>query len=201
MAKIVLVTGGGRSGKSSYAERLAEKLPGPRVYIATTIPFDGELAERVAKHREARSASRAEGSWATVEEPLDLAAAIRACPSPATILVDCLTMWVNNLLWERQAGKDAHRVEPAPTLSETEVAAACRDLAGACREREGVVVFVTNEVGLGVIPGDPVTRLYRDLLGRCNQVMAAAAGTVVLMVSGLPLVLKDEDGLGRSLAP
>lgn len=194
MAKIVLVTGGGRSGKSSYAERLAEDLPGPRVYIATTIPFDSELAERVAKHRESRAESRAEGSWSTVEEPLDLAAAIRACPSPATILVDCLTMWVNNLMWEGERGRKA-----AQPPAEADVAAACRDIVAACREREGVVVLVTNEVGLGIIPGDPVTRLYRDLLGRCNQVMAGAAGTVVLMVSGLPLVLKDVDGLGRTL--
>jgi adenosylcobinamide kinase/adenosylcobinamide-phosphate guanylyltransferase len=186
MAKIVLVTGGGRSGKSSYAERLAEQMTGPHVFLATAVPFDDELKERVLRHRE----SRAGKGWTTVEEPLALARALRECPSPATVLVDCLTLWVNNLLWQAQPGGGEAAV--SASLSEEQVAEACHEVLAACRAREGVVLFVTNEVGLGIIPADPNARLYRDLLGRCNQVMASAADAVVFLLSGLPLVLKND---------
>jgi adenosylcobinamide kinase / adenosylcobinamide-phosphate guanylyltransferase len=204
-ATIVLVTGGGRSGKSSYAQRLAEVLPGPRAYIATATPFDAELQERVAKHQEDRRA----GGWsATVEEPVALARALREAPAGATVLVDCLTMWMGNLMWaaEQEAGVAAAAgvagadgadsgagSGAAVELTESRVASLCLEVAAAARERGGPTVFVTNEVGLGIIPDNPASRLYRDLLGRCNQVMAGAADTVVLMVSGLPLVLKGRD--------
>ena len=181
-ARVVLVTGGGRSGKSTYAQRLAESLPGPRAYIATATAFDGELQERIARHRE----SRAEGLWArTIEEPLALARAIREVSGCSTLLVDCLTMWVGNLMW---AAEQAGGAGVAPT--EADVASKCDEIVAACREHEGTTVLVTNEVGLGIIPENDAARLYRDLLGRCNQVLAAAADTVVLMVSGLPLTLK-----------
>jgi len=182
---MILVTGGGRSGKSSYAQRLAESLPGPWVYVATATPFDAELQERVTKHQE----DRLVGGWsATVEEPVALAEAIRKAPPTGVILVDCLTMWVGNLMWA--AGS-----EETAALTEAEIAGLSREVAAAARERRGTVVFVTNEVGLGIIPDNPASRLYRDLLGRCNQVLAAAADTVVFMVSGLPLMLKGRDPL------
>jgi adenosylcobinamide kinase/adenosylcobinamide-phosphate guanylyltransferase len=208
---IVLITGGGRSGKSSYAQRLAEALPGPRVYVATATPFDAELQERVAKHQEDRKA----GGWAaTVEEPVALARAVREAPADATVLVDCLTMWVGNLMWaaEQEFGGSGAAADAGPgagpgatvgdsrasgaesaALTESQVASLCLDVAAAARERGGALVFVTNEVGLGIIPDNPASRLYRDLLGRCNQVLADAADTVVLMVSGLPLILKGHD--------
>lgn len=184
MAKIVLITGGVRAGKSSYAQKLAEAQAGPLVYLATTVPFDEELRERVAVHQEARRRA----GWVTVEEPLALARAIRECASPATLLVDCLTMWVNNLVWEARAAG-----ERAGLPTEEHLAAECREMIAACRGREGVTLFVTNEVGLGIVPADPLTRLYRDLLGRVNQVLAAAADAVVFLLSGLPLVLKNDD--------
>jgi adenosylcobinamide kinase / adenosylcobinamide-phosphate guanylyltransferase len=182
--RMVLVTGGGRSGKSTYTQRLAETLPGPRVFVATTVPFDDELRERVAKHRE----SRAEGLWSgTIEEPVALAGAIRGAAAYPTVLVDCLTVWMGNLMWTAER-------EGRPAPSESDVAAIGAEIIAACREHEGTVLLVTNEVGLGVVPGNEAGRLFRDLLGRCNQVLAAAADTVVLMVSGLPLVLKDAGG-------
>jgi adenosylcobinamide kinase/adenosylcobinamide-phosphate guanylyltransferase len=179
---IVLVTGGGRSGKSTYAQQLAESLPGPRAYLATATAFDGELQERIAKHRE----SRRDEYWArTIEESLALARAIREASGYRTLLVDCLAVWMGNLMW---AAEQAGGPGGAPT--EAEVASTCDELVAACREHDGTVVLVTNEVGLGIIPDNEAARLYRDLLGRCNQVLAAAADTVVLMVSGLPITLK-----------
>jgi adenosylcobinamide kinase / adenosylcobinamide-phosphate guanylyltransferase len=181
-AKIVLVTGGGRSGKSTYAQRLAETLPGPRAYIATATAFDEELQERIAKHRE----SRRDDLWSqTVEEPLALARAMREASACSTLLVDCLTVWVGNLMW---AAEQAGGAGTAPT--EADVTSSCEEIVAACRQHEGAVVLVTNEVGMGIIPDNDAARLYRDLLGRCNQVIAAAADTVILMVSGLPLTLK-----------
>jgi adenosylcobinamide kinase/adenosylcobinamide-phosphate guanylyltransferase len=212
MGRMILITGGGRSGKSSYAQRLAETLPGPRAYLATAIPFDGELAERIARHKD----SRRDQDWAaTIEEPLELARALRDAEGFATVLVDCLTVWVGNLMWAAEDCEEppwpaegaetavpssgrAETVTPVlsaadgalPPPSEEEITLRCRDVAAAAREHPGTVLFVTNEVGLGVIPENRAARLYRDLLGRCNQLMAGEADEVVLMVSGLPLVVK-----------
>lgn len=194
VAKIVLITGGGRSGKSSYAQQFVESLPGPRLYVATALPFDTELEERIAKHRE----SRREHWSSTVEAPLDLAGAIRGAGDFPTVLVDCLTMWVGNLMWKAEQEElaalappsDTAGAPPAGGFTEAEVASACQEVIAACQGHEGTIVFVTNEVGLGIIPDNAAARLYRDLLGRCNQVMAGAADSVILMVSGLPLILK-----------
>jgi adenosylcobinamide kinase / adenosylcobinamide-phosphate guanylyltransferase len=211
VARIVLVTGGGRSGKSTYAQRLAQDLPGPRMYIATATPFDEELTERIAAHRR----SRGEEHWpGTIEEPLALAQAIRDAKAYPSVLVDCLTVWVGNLMWSAEqasapgggpsgaspeaARSGGTRPGGVPAVgappSEASVASACDEIVAACREHEGTVVLVTNEVGLGIIPENPAARLYRDLLGRCNQVIAVAADTVILMVAGLPIVVKDEAG-------
>ena len=114
MAKIILITGGSRSGKSAYAQRLAEALPGPRAYVATCPVIDTETAERVKLHREARSAS----SWETIEEPVDLAGAIGRAATYRVLLVDCLTLWVNNLLYEAERGE---------VFTEEETADRCRE--------------------------------------------------------------------------
>jgi len=166
---VTLVLGGARSGKSRHAEALILGAAASATYIATAEPGDAEMAARIAEHRARRGAF-----WRTVEEPLDLAAAIRAYTDPARpILVDCLTLWLSNLL-------GAGRV----------VAHESETLCAALRDAGGPVVLVANEVGLGLVPETPLGRAFRDAAGRLNQQVAALADRVVFVAAGLPLVLK-----------
>ena len=164
---LTLVLGGARSGKSAYAESL---VAGPgAVYVATAEAIDDEMGERIARHRARRG-----GGWTTVEAPLDLAAALRGDVLGASgILVDCLTVWLGNLM---HAGRDIDR-EAASLLESLAVPRA-------------PVVLVANEVGLGVVPDNPMARAFRDHAGRLNQALAARADRVVLVTAGIPLVLK-----------
>ncbi|MBU2227069.1 MAG: bifunctional adenosylcobinamide kinase/adenosylcobinamide-phosphate guanylyltransferase [Proteobacteria bacterium] len=178
MAEIHLITGGSRSGKSAYAQKLAESLTGPRAYVATCPVIDQETAERIRKHREARRAT----AWETIEEGVDLAGAVQRAGACRVLLVDCLTLWANNLLYAAQ--------KKGEIFTEEAMAERCRELIDACGAFPGTVVFVTNELGMGIVPDNEQARLFRDCAGRCNQMMAAAAETVTLIVSGLPLLLK-----------
>ena len=173
MARLTLVTGGCRSGKSDYAQRLAESLPGRRLYVATCPAIDDELLARIAAHRESR---RGRG-WETVEERQDLAGVFRRHAEYAVLLVDCVTLWVNNLMYA--AEPSGRQVEEADAV------AACLPMLDAAQSRSGDVIFVTNEVGLGVVPDNPAARRYRDLVGRVNQAIAARAETVTLVVCGI----------------
>jgi adenosylcobinamide kinase/adenosylcobinamide-phosphate guanylyltransferase len=179
MAEITLITGGSRSGKSAHAQKLAEALPGPRAYVATCPVIDPEMAMRVKRHRDARSAS----NWETIEEPVDLAGAIRRAAAYRVILVDCLTLWVNNLLYEAEGRGEV--------FTEEETAVCCREVIDVCRPFPGTIIFVTSELGMGIIPLSEPARRFRDCAGRCNQLIAAAAETVTLIVAGLPLLLKS----------
>jgi len=176
--EIILITGGGRSGKSAFAQRMAEDLSGSRIFVATCRAGDAEMADRIARHREER---RGRG-WRTVEEPLDLVGVLAAVDSRALVLVDCLTLWIANLLFDGEA--DGRH------MGETEISRAARDLVAAARQRSGPVLMVTNEVGAGIVPDNPLARLYRDLVGRCNQEVAAAADRVYLVTCGLPISIK-----------
>ena len=168
---ITLVLGGARSGKSRYAEALVTGASQAGIYIATGEAGDAEMAARIAHHR----AHRGE-FWRTIEEPLDLAAAILAHADPARpALVDCLTLWVANLLG---AGRIVEHESEA--------------LLGALRDARGPLVLVSNEVGLGLVPETPLGRTFRDEAGRLNQAVAALADRVVFIAAGLPLVLKGE---------
>lgn len=178
MAKCILVTGGSRSGKSRYAQQLAESLSGSRAFIATCPVLDDEMQERVRKHRQDRQS----GGWCTIEEPVDLAAAIRKAHSRKVVLVDCLTLWVSNVLFE--AGERGKQV------SEAQIARRCKDVLAACLEHPGTIIFVTNEVGMGIVPESAVSRRFRDLAGRTNQVIAAACDEVFLVVCGQVLKIK-----------
>lgn len=165
---ITLVLGGARSGKSAYAEALIGDQPA--VYLATAQAFDAEMAERLRLHRARRGPN-----WTTVEEPLELAAALCAHDTAGRpVLVDCLTLWLSNIL-----------------LAERDVAAACADLAETLPRLAAPVVLVANEVGLGIVPDNALARAFRDHAGRLNQQIAAVAHRVVFVAAGLPLTLKE----------
>jgi adenosylcobinamide kinase/adenosylcobinamide-phosphate guanylyltransferase len=179
MSRIVLATGGARSGKSAWAQRRAESLAERRVFIATCAPQDAEMRARVARHRELRDPR----SWCTVEEPVDLAGALRRASAGFPVaLVDCLTVWIGNRMHVAE--------QRGETLSEEIVRQECGGVIEACAGFSAGVVFVTGEVGLGIVPDNAAARHFRDLLGRCNQTMAESAGEVVLLVCGQPLRVK-----------
>ncbi len=170
LAPVTLVLGGARSGKSRHAEAMVEGQPGPCVYLATAQAGDREMAARIAAHRARRG-----GRWSTVEEPLDVVEALSgACGPDRAVLVDCLTLWLSNLLG-----------------AERPVAAECGRLLAALPELAGPVVFVSNEVGQGVVPDNALARAFVDHAGRLHQDLAAAAQRVVFMTAGLPHELKS----------
>jgi adenosylcobinamide kinase/adenosylcobinamide-phosphate guanylyltransferase len=178
MGKIVFVTGGCRSGKSRFAQQMAEAAGTRRLYIATSPRLDAEMEARIARHRQ----ERAQRNWTTCEETQDLVQALGVHNDFDAVLCDCLTLWVNNLLY--------HAEQQGHALSEDEIARVAKDVADAARHHAGTVIFVTNEVGLGIVPADAASRRFRDLQGRCNQVMAAAADEVYFLVSGIPMKIK-----------
>ena len=164
-----LVLGGARSGKSDYAVHLAVESQRPVTFIATATADDAEMAERIEHHRAARPPS-----WTTVEAPLDLTAALTATTIDHFVVVDCLTLWLSNLLGAEVAAADCLRLSDQATAL----------LAG----RSGVVV--SNEVGLGIVPDNQLARSYRDLLGSINRRFAQRADRAVLMVAGRALELR-----------
>jgi adenosylcobinamide kinase/adenosylcobinamide-phosphate guanylyltransferase len=180
VSTVILVTGGSRSGKSAHALRLAESRPGPWTFVATCPAIDEEMAKKIEAHKQERDAR----TWTTIEEQIDLAGAIARAGAAGVILVDCLTLWLNNLMYRAPpAGRE---------FNEREVAGLTEALVRAARRAPGTVIFVTNEVGLGIVPPDPSTRLYRNLVGRCGQAIAAASDAVVMVVCGMPLTLKGD---------
>ncbi len=172
----LLVLGGARSGKSRYAQGLAEQSGKRRILIATAEAGDTEMAKRIALHQAARGAE-----WRTLEAPLALAEALIAVAAAETIvLVDCLTLWLTNLML---AGRD--------------VAAESQRLAALIPALAGPAIFVSNEVGAGIVPDNRLAREFRDAQGRLNQSVAAACEGVVFVAAGLPLTLKP----GQHIAP
>lgn len=176
LPRITLVLGGARSGKSAYAEGMIEAGIGDAwegaLYLATAEAGDAEMAARILEHRRRRGPA-----WRTLEEPLDLAGALSASADPAfPVLVDCLTLWLSNIMGE---GGD--------------VDAGTQALVAVLQDLAGPVVLVSNEVGLGIVPDNALARDFRDRAGRLNQDVAAVAGRVVLVTAGVPLTLKDTD--------
>jgi adenosylcobinamide kinase/adenosylcobinamide-phosphate guanylyltransferase len=163
--RLTLVLGGARSGKSAHAEALVTALPPPWLYVATAQALDAEIQERIAAHQARRAAG-----WDTIEAPLDFRAALA---SSRPVLVDCLTLWLTNLL-----------------LGGHDIAAATAALEAALAARAAPTVLVGNEVGLGIVPENALARSFRDEAGRLNQRVAARADVVLFMVAGLPMRVK-----------
>ena len=168
-----LVLGGARSGKSRYAETLVTESGSQRIYLATAAIGDGEMAERIASHRQDRGPD-----WLTIEEQFDLTGTLAREARPGrAILVDCLTLWLSNLM-----------------LADRDVRAASAELCNRLPTLPCPVVLVSNEVGMGLVPETPLGRRFRDAQGRLNQAVAAAVPEVVFVAAGLPLIVK---GAGR----
>jgi adenosylcobinamide kinase / adenosylcobinamide-phosphate guanylyltransferase len=178
MAKLILVTGGARSGKSDYALTRAEAISGPHCFLATCPVIDTEMDERIVRHK----AERQDGIWQTIEEEIDLAGTMRSLEPGTVCLVDCLTLWVNNLMFQAEKAGEI--------FGEDEMRTTVENFIHKADSFQGTLICVSNEVGMGVVPDNEMGRRYRDLVGRSNRIVAAAADEVVFVSCGLPLFLK-----------
>src|SRR3984957_13039800 len=178
LARSLLVLGGARSGKSAYAQRLAEAHGPERLYLATAAAGDEEMAARIARHQ----ADRGHG-WRTLEEPLEIATALLThAQADRVVVIDCLTLWLSNLML---AGRD-----PGPSLTA---------LADAMRRLTGPAILVSNEVGMGIVPDSKLGREFRDWQGRANRDIGAACDGVIFIAAGPPLPLKPARATGVQL--
>ncbi len=177
--KLIFITGGARSGKSSFAEKVAAKTSKEVAYIAAGQPLDEEMAFRIKKHREKRI-----NTWETYEEPIEVRKLVgRLGLEKEVILIDCLTLLISNLLLRKEnKAKDPQWQE--------EILLEIKKLAEASYKVPAQVIIVSNEVGMGLVPETPLGRFYRDILGRANSIIADRADEVFMMVSGIPLKIK-----------
>ncbi len=172
MSELILVTGGVRSGKSAYAQKIAESSGAKVFYVATAEALDGEMKKRIKSHRRSRART-----WVTIEEPVHLAKAINAIPSgKKTIILDCLTLFISNLIRKNR--------------SDAQICAEIKKVVKTLRKKSELSIIVTNEVGSGIVPDNKLARRFRDLQGRVNQITAKEADRACLLVSGIPVQIK-----------
>ncbi|MGA2515479.1 MAG: bifunctional adenosylcobinamide kinase/adenosylcobinamide-phosphate guanylyltransferase [Thermodesulfobacteriota bacterium] len=173
--KIILITGGCRSGKSRFALDYANRHFSKKLYLATCEALDEEMAQRIEHHKKMRSPE-----WQTIEEPIEIVDKIRRYGDEVeVILLDCITLWLSNLLMRRK--------------DDSEIMKEISALIDMIQEKQTSLILVSNEVGLGIVPADPLSRRFRDLSGMINQRIAEAADMVIFMVSGIPTFLKGKD--------
>ncbi len=181
--KNILILGGARSGKSHYAQELALKSPQPVLFVATAEAGDEEMRQRIEEHRKARPAT-----WSTLESTTHIGRQIRQKAGKAqTVIVDCITLLINNIFLKHS--NSAGELIDVP-LIEKEVMAEVGELLDCMKQVKVSFIIVSNEVGLGLVPANKTGRLYRDLLGKVNQILAQQVDEIYLMVAGLPLPLK-----------
>lgn len=172
MSELVLVTGGVRSGKSGYAQKIAESSGAKVFYVATAEALDADMKKRIASHKRSRSKS-----WVTVEEPIRLVKAINSLPAGSiTVILDCLTLFISNLIHKG--------------LNDTQVYAEIKKIIKGLKKKAALSIIVTNEVGSGIVPENRLSRRFRDLQGKVNQITAKEADRVCLLVSGIPVQIK-----------
>jgi adenosylcobinamide kinase/adenosylcobinamide-phosphate guanylyltransferase len=173
--RMIFISGGCRSGKSRYALHYANQHFSKKLFLATCEVLDEEMAQRIENHKKMRGLE-----WQTVEEPVDIIDKIKKDGADSeVILIDCLTLWLYNLLMKWDS--DSRIMEETEKLIET------------LRKSDASFILVSNEVGMGIVPADPLSRRYRDLLGTMNQRIAEALDTVIFMVSGIPIFLKGKE--------
>jgi len=173
--KIIFIAGGCRSGKSRFALDYANQHFSKKLYLATCEALDEEMAQRIAHHKKTRSPE-----WQTIEEPVEIVGKIRRYGDEAeVILLDCITLWLSNFLMRQK--DDSEIMEEITTLIDT------------IKEKQTSFILVSNEVGLGIVPADPLSRRFRDLSGMANRRIAEAADTAIFMASGIPIFLKGKD--------
>lgn len=178
--KSTLILGGARSGKSTYAQELAIKAGGNVLFVATAEAGDADMKKRIEMHRKLRPPV-----WVTIEATTCIGRRIKENIGQAqTVIIDCVTLLINNIFKEYDDKTDAD-------LAEKEVMAEIKEITDCIDGSEARFIIVSNEVGLGIVPADRVSRLYRDLLGRANQVLAAHADEVYLLVAGIPVAVKE----------
>jgi len=174
MGKFIFITGGSRSGKSSFAVKMASAIRLKKIFVATCVPKDREMKERVRLHRLHRPSS-----WETIEGREDLASLFELRTKESTVIIlDCLTLFVSRMLMRE--------------VEEEEIKLQVRRIAGAARKGRSTVIVVSNEVGCGLVPASKLGRDFRDIAGSCNQIVAGCADEVIYMVSGIPLKIKGE---------
>ena len=173
-SRLIMVTGGARSGKSFFAQRLAQDREGRTVFIATAEAGDDEMRARIEKHRRGRPSP-----WHTIEEPCRLFEAVRTCEGIFdVVLIDCMALWISNLLLK---GRD-----------ETGILQEVSTLVATCQALAAQVIIVSNEAGMGIVPDNRLSRSFRDILGKTNQEIASAADEVFFLVAGIPLQIKGK---------
>lgn len=187
-AKCIFISGGARSGKSSFAQKLASDMGGKVLFVATAEPLDTDMRVRIEKHRQERPRS-----WRTLEVPADVAVAIQnQVEDSEVVVIDCLTLLISNLMPDGGSGFVPEDIDVGDL--EKRVAVEIESLMALIREVEATFIIVSNEVGFGVVPENRLARIYRDLLGRANQIVARDAEEVYLMVSGIPVKVKGKSG-------
>lgn len=192
----IFITGGSRSGKSSHALKLAESLGEKRLYLATAQALDDEMEGRIARHKKERG-----DGWDTAEEPLAIAEVIKKDSKYDVILLDCLTLWLCNVMHRADGEFLDDPPFPSPSMGEgqgggesskdEEFLRDIDQLVQACKACKTKLIVISNETGSGIIPGDPLSRRFSDLAGIMNQKMAAAASQVILTVAGIPMTIKE----------
>ena len=183
LSQFTLITGGARSGKSYFAELLAAHAKRPVIYIATAQILDGEMALRVKKHQQQRPST-----WQLIEEPRNIRdRLLQLKDEDVVILLDCVTLWLSNLLL---AGQSQNDLDLFNSELEPQILNIVKDVAQLAQEIKPQVIFVSNEVGQGIVPEYPLARAYRDLAGRSNQILAHSADQVYMVVAGFPMEIK-----------
>ncbi len=180
--RLIFIIGGCRSGKSAYALKLAESIKGKRVYLATGEPLDDEMIKRIKKHKKGRGRN-----WITIEEPINIVDVIKKNKKCNIILLDCLTLWISNMMCREARVKAA--THPQGWVG-SRVKKDIIEFITACKKTKASIIIVSNEVGLGIVPDNPLARNFRDIAGYANQSIAKKADEVYFVISGIPMRLK-----------